>query len=94
MLAASANAWTLGLVWTPAAPAATVSALISAHLPPTADAYTAAIATVAGSTGQLLLIVMLLMYTAALETMRVRGPRAPERASVPVPGACPAALTL
>ena len=56
---------------------ASPAAKSAAHLPTTADAYTAAIATVAGSTGQLLVITMLVMYTAAMETMRVRQVAAP-----------------
>jgi hypothetical protein len=51
--------------------AATVGTKSAAHLPTTATAYEAAIATVAGSTGQLLILTMLIMYTAAMETMRV-----------------------
>jgi hypothetical protein len=52
--------------------AASPGAKSAAHLPTNADAYTAAVATVAGSTGHLLIITMLLMYGAAMENVRVR----------------------
>ena len=44
--------------------------LIAANLPPTATSYTVAFGTVAGSTGHLLVIVMLIMYSAAMEHIR------------------------
>ena len=51
---------------------ASPTARVAANLPAMIDANTIAMGTVAGVTGHFLVVIMFIMYTAALETIRVR----------------------